>query len=149
MKKENASTKSVQEFRDAVVVGLGAGSAVLLNTIDVLAAGPRLGSPVELALSGLFAYNWNSLYQALRRAEDQLADTIEEDYWLRQLCAARLNWLKDHPPDSPREELGQWPVRILDASNYNHPPHSLKRPLRARPKRFTTNASALNTASDS
>lgn len=121
MKKENASTKSVQEFRDAVVVSLKVGSSVLLNTIDALAAGPRLSSPVELTLSGLFAYDWNSLYQALRRAEGQLAETIEQDDWLRDLRAARLNWLKDHPPNALRDELGQWRVRILDASNYNRP----------------------------
>ena len=84
MKKEHASTKSVQEFRDAVVASLGVGSAVLLNTIDALAAGPRPNSPVELTLSALFAYDWSSLYQALRRAEDQLAETIEADDWLRK-----------------------------------------------------------------
>jgi hypothetical protein len=121
VKKENASTKSVQEFRDAVVASLGPGSAVLLNTIDSLAAGPRPGSPVELTLSSLFAYDWSSLYQVLRRAEDQLAETIEEDDWLCQLRAARLSWLKAHPPDCPRKELGPWRVRILDASNYNRP----------------------------
>lgn len=121
MKKENASTKSVQEFRDAVVASLGVSSAVLLNLIDALAAGPRPGSPVELTLGGVFAYDWSSLYQSLRRAEEQLAGTIEEDDWLRQLRTARLNWLKQHPADSPREELGPWQVRILDGSNYDRP----------------------------
>lgn len=121
MKKQNASTKSVQEFRDAVAASLGVGSAVLLNTIDALATGPRPGSAVELTLSALFAYDWSSLYQALRRAEEQLAGTIEEDDWLRRLRAARLDWLKDHPADSPRQELGRWQVRILDASNYDRP----------------------------
>jgi hypothetical protein len=121
VKKENASTKSVQEFRDAVVASLRVGGAVLLNTIDALAAGPRLASPVELTLSDLFAYDWSSFYQALRRAEAQLAETIEEQDWLRDLRTARLNWLKDHPPEKPREELGPWRVRILDASNYDRP----------------------------
>jgi hypothetical protein len=51
VKKETASTKSVQEFRDAVAASLGAGGVVLLNLIDLLATGPRPGSPVELALS--------------------------------------------------------------------------------------------------
>jgi len=46
---------------------LRASSAVLLNTIDALAAGARPGSPVELTPSGLFAYDWSSLYQALRQ----------------------------------------------------------------------------------
>jgi hypothetical protein len=121
VKKKTASTKSVQEFRDAVAASLGAGSAVLLNLIDVLATGPRPGSPVELTLSAMFAYDWSSLYQSLRRAEDQLAETIDQDDWLRRLRAARLNWLKAHPPPKQREELGPWRVRILDASNYDRP----------------------------
>lgn len=119
--KENASTKSVQEFRDAVVASLKVGSGVLLNTIDALMAGSRSGSPVELTLSSLFAYDWKSLSRTVRRAEKQLADTIEEDDWLGQLRAAQLNWLKDHPPDSQRKEPGAWRARILDASNYKLP----------------------------
>jgi hypothetical protein len=94
VKKETASTKSVQEFRDAVAANLVAGSAVLLNLIDVLTTGPRPGSPVELTLSALFAYDWSSLYQTLRRAEEQLAETIDQDDWLRRLRAARLSWLE-------------------------------------------------------
>lgn len=121
MKNENASTKSVQEFRAAVVASLGASSAVLLNTIDALAAGARPGTPVELTLSALFAYDWNSLYQALRRAAEQLAATIAEEDWLRHLRRARLRWLQAHPPDAPRQALGPWRVRILDASNYDRP----------------------------
>lgn len=99
----------------------GSWRCVLLNTIDSLAAGPRPNSPVELTLSALFAYDWSSLYQALRRAEEQLGETIVEDDWLRQLRTARLNWLKDSPAACPREELGPWQVRILDASNYDRP----------------------------
>jgi len=121
VKKENASTKSVQEFRAAVAASLGASPELLLNLIDVLATGPRPGSPVELALNPLFAYDWSSLYQALRRAEAQLAPTIEEDDWLRRLRAARLGWLQAQPPAERREELGPWRVRILDASNYDRP----------------------------
>jgi len=72
VKKETASTKSVQEFRDAVAASLGAGGAVLLNLIDVLATRPRPSSPVELTLSTLFGYDWSSLisflYSSLRAA---------------------------------------------------------------------------------
>lgn len=121
MKKQTESTQSVQEFRDAVAASLGSGGAVLLNLIDTLVVGPRPGSPVELTLSELFAYGWSSLYQALRRAEAQLAETIDQDDWLRRLRAARLSWLADHPPGGRREELGPWRVRILDASNYDRP----------------------------
>src|SRR5262245_11580354 len=69
----------------------------------------------------MFAYDWSSLYQALRRAEEQLAETIDEDDWLRRLRAARMSWLKAHPPPKRRKELGPWRVRILDASNYDRP----------------------------
>jgi len=121
VKNKNASTQSVQDFRDAVATSLGAGGAVLLNVIDTLATGPRPRSPVELTLSELFAYDWSSLYQTLRRAEEQLAETIEQEDWLRRLRTARLNWLADHTPEQPRTELGPWRVRILDASNYDRP----------------------------
>ena len=121
MKIENASTKSVQEFRAAVAATLGASSAVLLNLIDALVTAPRPASPVELALNPMFAYDWSSLYQALRRAEAQLAPTIEEDDWLRRLRAARLSWLQAQPPAEQRAELGPWHVRVLDASNYDRP----------------------------
>lgn len=93
----------------------------MLNAIDALSVGPRPNSPVELTLSELFAYDWSSLYQALRRAEDQLAETICEPDWLLKLRAARLKWLADHPPELRRTELGPWRVRILDASNYDRP----------------------------
>src|SRR5262249_56876963 len=56
-----------------------------------------------------------------RRAEEQLAETIDEDDWLRRLRAARMSWLKAHPPPKRRKELGPWRVRILDASNYDRP----------------------------
>ena len=121
MKTKTASTQSVQEFRDAVASSLGSGAAVLLNVVDTLAVGPRPNSPVELTLSELFVYQWSSLYQTLRRAEGQLAETIEKEDWLRELRTARLNWLGDHPPEKGREELGPWRVRILDASNYDRP----------------------------
>jgi hypothetical protein len=83
VKKETASAKSIQEFRDAVAASLGADIAVLLHLIDVLATGPRPGSPVELTQEPALSYDWSSLYQALRRAERRLAETIDQDDWLR------------------------------------------------------------------
>ena len=61
------------------------------------------------------------MYQTLRRAEAQLAETIDQDDWLRRLRAAQLSWLADHSPGERREELGPWHVSILDASNYDRP----------------------------
>ena len=84
------------------------------NLIDMLATGPRPGSPFELTLSALCAYDWSRLYKTLRRAEEQMAETIDQDDWLRRLRAARLSWLKAHPPPKQREELGSWSVMILD-----------------------------------
>jgi len=69
----------------------------------------------------MFASDWISLYHTLRRAGEQLAETIDQDDWLRRLRAARLNLLKAHPPPERREELGPWRVKILGASNYDRP----------------------------
>lgn len=94
---------------------------MLLNIIDALAVGPRPGSPVEVTASALFAYDHNSLYQALRRGADALGEEITDDDWLRTLRTERLEWLAEHPPSPLRDELGTWKIRILDATNHYRP----------------------------
>ena len=115
MKKETASTKSVQEFRDAVAANLGAGSGVLLNLIDALATGPRPDSPVELTLSTLFAYDWSSLYQTLRRAEEQLAETIYEDVDFHRELIRDHNRLP-HWAHRFRQDQKRAPLEVLGAA---------------------------------
>jgi len=124
MRKTNqrASQASIEDFRERVAHSLGPSRAVLLNLIDVLAVGPRPASPVEVVLSQVWGYEWSSLYSALRRAGADLALTIEDHDWLQQLRAAREQWLlKQGEPPPPRAELGDWRVRILDATNYDRP----------------------------
>jgi len=124
MRKNNqcASQASIEDFRERVAQSLGPSRAVLLNLIDVLAVGPRPASPVEVVLSELWGYEWSSLYSALRRAGEDLALTIEDGDWLQQLRAAREQWLLAQAvPRERRAELGDWQVRILDATNYGRP----------------------------
>jgi hypothetical protein len=121
LNKKSTSTQSVQDFRAAVADSFVSSGAVLLNIIDALAIGPRPGSPVEVTTSALFAYDHNSLYQALRRGADALGEEITDDDWLRRLRTERLEWLAEHPPPPLREELGAWKIRILDATNHYRP----------------------------
>jgi hypothetical protein len=116
----SASKASIEDFRERVAQSLGPSSAVLLNLMDVLAIGPRPASPVEVVLSQLWGYEWSSLYSALRRAGEDLALTIEDPDWLQQLRSAREQWLLEQAENRPqRAELGDWRVRILDATNYS------------------------------
>lgn len=116
--KNNASIQSVLDFRAAVAGSFATQSAVLLNVIDALAAGPRPASPVEVTGSTLFAYDHHSLYQGLRRGADALGEEITSDDWLLKLRTERLAWLAAHPPPPLRDELGTWKLRILDATNH-------------------------------
>src|SRR5262249_44305940 len=107
-----ASTQSVQDFRATVADSFVSSGAVLLNLIDALAVGPRPGSPVEITSSALFAYDHNSLDQALRRGADALGEEITDDDWLRTLRTERLEWLAPAPPPPPRGELAG-PANLL------------------------------------
>lgn len=122
MKKTNSASKaSIEDFRDHVAQGLGPARGVLGNVIDVLAVGPRPVSPVELTLSPLWGYQWSSLYTGIVRASQALAATISEDDWLQQLRKARLDWLAAQAKVADHPALGQWRVRILDASDDPRP----------------------------
>src|SRR5262249_12351446 len=116
-----ASTQSVQDFRATVADSFVSSGAVLLNIIDALAVGPRPGSPFEVPTSALFAYDHNSLYQALRRGADALGEQITDNDWLRTLRTERLEWLAQHPPPPLRDELGTGKNRILPAPQ-QYPP---------------------------
>ena len=121
-KKTNCASKaSIEDFRDHVAQGLGPASGVLINLIDVLAIGPRPASPVEMTLSSLWGYRWSSLYTAIDRASRELAETIADDDWLRQLRDERLAWLDSQDTTSINPATGKWSVRILDATDYPRP----------------------------
>lgn len=116
--QQDASTQSVQDFRAAVADSFDAQGAVLLNIIEALAVGPRPNSPVEVSTSPVFAYEHDSLYQALRRGAESLGIDIYADDWLLKLRTARLAWLAEHPPPPLRDDLGTWNVRPFDATNH-------------------------------
>jgi len=121
-KKTNCASKaSIEDFRDHVAQGLGPASGVLINLIDVLAIGPRPASPVEMTLSPLWGYRWSSLYTAVDRASQELAETIADSDWLRQLRDERLAWLNSQAATSINPATGKWSVRILDATDYPRP----------------------------
>lgn len=119
--QNSASTQSVQDLRAAISGSFDTQGAVLLNIIDALAVGPRPNSPVEVSASPNFAYGHDSLYQALRRAAEALGVDIYADDWLLKLRNARLAWLAEHPPAPVRDDLGDWKIRILDATNHHRP----------------------------
>ena len=119
--KNTNSTQSVQDFRQAVAGSFDSSGDVLLNIIDALVVGPAPGSPVALNFSPVCAYGYSSLYQGLRRATAALGPDIEADDWLRRLRQARLDWLAAHPPAPLRPDLGEWKLRILDATNHSRP----------------------------
>ncbi|HEU0180089.1 MAG TPA: hypothetical protein VFV58_38120 [Blastocatellia bacterium] len=121
MKNKSASKASIKDFRGHVSRSLGPASGVLVNMIDVLAIGPRPGSPVEMTLSPLWGYRWSSLYTGINRAGQELAETIADDDWLQELRKERLDWLASQEIISINQATGKWRVRILDATDYPRP----------------------------
>jgi hypothetical protein len=83
IKLNSDSKTSIKDFRDHVAQGLGPASGVLINLIDVLAIGSRPASPVEMTLSLLWGYRRSSLYTAIDRVSQELAETIANDDWLQ------------------------------------------------------------------
>jgi hypothetical protein len=57
----------------------------------------------------------------LRRAADALGEDADSEDWLLELRKQRLAWLADHPPPPLREDLGEWKIRILDATHHHRP----------------------------
>ena len=121
MKNKSASKASIKDFRDHVAQSLGPAGGVLLNVIDVLAIGPRPGSPVEMTLSPLWGYRWSSLYTGIDRASQELAATIADHDWLQELRKGRLAWLASQEIIPVNPAICKWRERILDATDYPLP----------------------------
>src|SRR5262245_45385005 len=119
--RNSASKATIEDFHDHVARRLGPASEVLFNVIDVLAIGPRPTSLVELTLSPLWGYRWSNLYTGIDRASLELAETIADDDWLRELRKQRLAWLASQEKNEVNQATGQWRVRILDATDYPRP----------------------------
>ncbi len=113
--KNSASGESIHDLRERVLQALPYRDEVLLNIIDALSVGPRPATPSELALSPLWGFASSSVYSGLR--EGAGPSTVAA---LRQ---ARLEWWEQWGEELREAEprLGQWRVRVLDATNYDRP----------------------------
>src|SRR5215813_7773359 len=109
-----ASTEIILDLRRDVAKSFSVQADVLLNILDALLVGPRIATPFELVFSPIWGYEWSSLYAALRRAAE------END--LERLRRARLGWLAEHAElTEPNPRVGEWMLRVLDATNYDRP----------------------------
>lgn len=111
-----ASMASILDLRRRVSEALPYRGGVLLNIIDALAAGPRIATPSELALSPLWGFAPATLYTGLRAGAADLPA-------LERLRGARRAWWEQggKSPGERDERLGPWRVHILDATDYPRP----------------------------
>lgn len=99
----------------------------LLNTIEALAVGTRIGTAGEVTLSPLFGFALSTLYSALRSAAQtqrgSQANRRDLKQVLKRLRRARLLWLDAWAErfTVPDPELDPWRVRVLDATDYPRP----------------------------
>jgi len=126
-----ASTESVLDLRHRVQESLPEYAATLLNAIDAIAVGQRIGTAGEVARSPLFGFALATLYTALRSAAQtqrggqrnrrELKHALK--HALKRLRRARLLWLDAWAErfTVPDTEFGPWRLRVLDATNYPRP----------------------------
>jgi DDE superfamily endonuclease len=120
MNENGALEKSVQDLRDLVARAFPVEKTVLLNLIDALVVGPRPASAVEATLSPVWSSHYSNLYAGIERVSEKLAGDIAQEDWLQSLRKARLDWLAQQSV-VPAAKIGNWRVRILDASDYPRP----------------------------
>src|SRR3712207_5281115 len=98
MNKTDASLASIVDLRRRVREVLPDYGDALLNLIDSLAAGPRIATPSEVALSPLCVFALSSLYTALRSASEAARAGTNQAEELRRLLKrvrrARQAWLE-------------------------------------------------------
>lgn len=112
---KNVSKNIILDLRDRVQQSFSSSGGVLMNVVDALSVGPRISTPFELVLSPIWGYEWNSLYAGIRRA-------AEEKGLIAELRESRIEWLQGCPESALEgARVGQWRVRVLDATNYDRP----------------------------
>jgi hypothetical protein len=127
MNKTEASMASIVDLRRRVREVLPDYGDALLNLIDSLAAGPRIATTSEVALSPLCVFALSSLYTALRSASEATrAGTKQAEEFkrlLKRVRRARQAWLDRWGKELgvPDSELGHWRVLVLDTTNYPRP----------------------------
>ena len=113
--KNSTSAQSIHDLRGRVLQALPYREDLLLNLIDSLSVGPRPATPSEVVLSPVWGFAGSTLYSGLREGANA--------WTLAALRQARLEWW-EHWGESlgePEAGLGQWRVRVLDATNYDRP----------------------------
>jgi hypothetical protein len=113
--KNSASGESIHDLRGRVLQALPYRDDLLLDLIDALAVGPRPATPSEVVISPLWGFAGSTLYSGLREGADPAT--------LAALRQARLEWWEQWGESlrEPEAGLGQWRVRVLDATNYDRP----------------------------
>lgn len=124
MNKKRASVASIVDLRQRVREALPDYGDALLNIIDSLAAGPRIATPSEVAISPLCVFALSSLYTALRTASATAGVGTrrgeEVKRLLKRVRRARQAWLDQWAKqlDLSEAQVGLWRVFVLDATNY-------------------------------
>ena len=109
-----ASTDIILDLRAAVAKSFSVQADVLMNLLDALMVGPRIGTPFEVVFSPVWGYDGSSVYAALRR--------VAADGDVETLRRVRLGWRVDHEGlAEPNPRVGSWRLRVLDATNYDRP----------------------------
>jgi hypothetical protein len=105
----------IDELRAAIKEAFIKREELLMSAIDALTVGPRFSTPVEMTASPYWKYQWVSLFSGIRAGKEEQS--------LARLRRRRLNWLEQYGEKigEPQSRLGDWQVRILDASNYDRP----------------------------
>jgi len=127
MNKKPPSLSSIEDLRRRVREVLPEYGDVLVNLMDSLAAGPRIVAASEVALSPLCVFALSTLYTAIRTASGTARSgsrqAREITRLLKRIRRVRLAWL-DAWLDRlgvPATDLGEWRVRVLDATNFPRP----------------------------
>ena len=105
----------IDELRAAIKGAFIKREEVLMSAIDALSVGPRFSTPVELSNSPYWKYQWVSLFSGIRNGKEEQS--------LARLRSRRLDFLEQYCEaiGKKRSRLGDWRVRILDATNYDRP----------------------------
>lgn len=105
----------IDELRAAIKGAFIKREEVLMSAIDALTVGPRLSRPVEMSGSPFWKYQWVSLFSGIRNGKEEQS--------LVRLRRRRIGWLEQYSENIGEKpsRLGEWQVRILDASNYDRP----------------------------
>jgi hypothetical protein len=105
----------IEELRKAIKGAFIKREEVLMSAIDAITVEPNFNRPVEITKSPYWQYKWVSLFTGIREGKEEQS--------IERLRRRRLNWLEGYGETISKKPtgLGDWQVRILDATNYERP----------------------------